>query len=140
MSLSVLVVINTFRGDGEHSFSLWQARRIIDLAHSALVPTFSQTETGRRCVGNNVTSNGLLGVGCEHGSTIDLRHDLVGDDDGDAELVSNALERAQKLRQVHLTSRQLASAAEVRAIESSRTIDDHQSEAVLGHQGCSLEE
>lgn len=45
-------------------------------------------------MGNNVATNGLLCVSCEHGATIDLGDDLVGDHNGHPELISDPLERS----------------------------------------------
>jgi hypothetical protein len=51
----------------------------------------------------NVATDGLFGVCSKHGGSIDLGHDLVGDDNGNSKFVGNTLEHAEKLRQVHLT-------------------------------------
>jgi len=90
-------------------------------------------------VRNDVTTDRLLCFTCEHGATIYLSHDLVRDDDCDAELVCNSLERAQELAEMHLTGRQLTSATIVRSVQASRRVNDHEREPVLTHEGRGLQ-
>jgi len=84
---------------------------------------------------DDVTANRLLGVWVVHArrAAVDLRDDLVRDDDGDAELVGEALQRAHELGQVGLARRQLAAANEVGAVERRGRVDDEQREARLRH-------
>ena len=68
-------------------------------------------------MGNNVAADRLLRISGEHSATVDLRHNLIRDDDCDSKLVSNSLQDPQELGQVHLSCGQLASAAKIRPIQ-----------------------
>ena len=89
---------------------------------------------------DNVASNRLLCICCEHGATVDLGHDLVRNDDGYTKLICDSLQRPQELRQVHLSGGELTSAAIVRAVQGCGAVNDHESEAVLGHQSSCLQQ
>ena len=84
---------------------------------------------------NDVAPDRLLRVRIEHGArpAVDLRDDLVGDDDGDAELVGETLEGAHELREVGLARGELAAAGEVGAVEGGGRVDDEEGEARLAH-------
>lgn len=91
---------------------------------------------------NNVSADGFLGVRVEHcrGAAIDLRHDLIGDDNGNAEFVGQSLECTHEFGQVTLSARELSAAREIRAVECRGTVDDQQREPRLGHHLCCLVE
>ena len=84
---------------------------------------------------NDVTANRLLRVRVEHGagSAIDLRDDLVRNDDRDAEFVREPLERAHEFREVGLAGGEFAAAGEVGAVERGGRVDDQEGEAGLAH-------
>ena len=84
---------------------------------------------------DNVPSDRLLRIRIEHGArpAIDLRNDLIGNDDRDAELVREALQRAHEFREVRLAGRELAPAGEVSAVEGGGRVDDKKREAGLAH-------
>ena len=86
-------------------------------------------------MGDDVAADRLLRVRIvgHHRPAVDLRHDLVGDDDGDAKLVRQPLERAHELGEVVLARGELAAAGEVGAVEGGGGVDDEQGEAGLGH-------
>ena len=46
---------------------------------------------------NDMSSDGLFSISCEHCATINLGNDLVSDDDGDAEFVGYTLQGAKEL-------------------------------------------
>ena len=52
---------------------------------------------------DDVPADGLLVVGSEHRPAVDLRYNLVSDDDGHTEFVGEALKVPQEFRQTHLT-------------------------------------
>ena len=67
-----------------------------------------------------MSTDRLLGVcSSKHCTAIDLSHHLVGDDHGDTELVSHALQVAQEASKTHLSIGKLASACVVCAVEVS---------------------
>ncbi|PWN97186.1 hypothetical protein FA09DRAFT_64151 [Tilletiopsis washingtonensis] len=94
------------------------------------------------CAGvrDNVAANRLLVVRARIAGAIDLRHDLVGDDDGDSKLVGQAHQAAQELGQMALPRAQLAAARKVGAVERRERVDDEQREARLGHHGGGLQQ
>ena len=73
----------------------------------------------------DMTTDGFFGVCSEHGSSINLSHDLVGDDNCNSKFVCDTLEHAKELRQVHLTGRELTSARVICTIEGSGRVDYH---------------
>ena len=82
--------------DREQTVTLWQTRTIIDFTNPRLPPPLLQTQPRRARVRDDVASDRFLRVRIEHGArtAVDLRDDLIGDDDGDAELIREALQRA----------------------------------------------
>jgi hypothetical protein len=52
---------------------------------------------------NNVATDGLFRVCSEHGGSVNLGHDLVGDDYSNSKFIGDTLEHAKELCQVHLT-------------------------------------
>ena len=89
---------------------------------------------------DDIATNGLLCIRTEHGSSIDLRNNLIGNDDRDSKFICKPLQIPQKLRQMHLSSTKLSSPAEISAVERGERIDDQQREARFGHHCCSLNE
>src|SRR5262245_13857836 len=75
--------------DGEHAVTLGKAGTVVDLGNPSLATALFQTQTSRAGMGDDVATYRLLRIRVEHGtrSSVDLRDDLIGDDDGDAELV-----------------------------------------------------
>ena len=69
---------------------------------------------------HDMPANGLLVVPAKHAGSVYLRHHLVGDDYSDAKLISNSLQCAQKLGQVHLSDRQLAPSRVVSSVQIRR--------------------
>ena len=84
---------------------------------------------------DDIPANRLLRIGIEHGAgtAIDLRNDLVRNDDRDAEFVREPLERAHELGEVRLAGGELAAAGEVGAVERGGRVDDQEGEARLAH-------
>ena len=76
---------------------------------------------------HDVASDGLLGVGREHGRSVYLGHHLVSDDDRDAELVGQPEQHAQEAGQVHLARRELAAPAVVGPVQRGGAVADQQS-------------
>jgi len=89
---------------------------------------------------DDIPTNRLLRVGIEHGArpTIDLRNHLIGNDDRDAKLIRQTLQRAHELGQMRLARRELPATDEVGAIERRRGVDDQQGKARLAHHGRGL--
>jgi hypothetical protein len=87
----------------------------------------------------DVTTNGLFGVCSEHSGSINLSHDLVGDDNFNSKLVCDTLKHAKELCKVHLTGIELTSARVICTIEGSGRVDYHKGESVLCHQGSCLD-
>ena len=79
--------------DREQTVTLRQTRTVVDFTNPRLPSPLLQTQPRCACVGNDVASDGLLRVWIEHGArtAVDLRDDLIGDDDSDTELVREAL-------------------------------------------------
>ena len=91
---------------------------------------------------DDVPANRFLRIRIEHRArpAIHLRHDLVRDHDGDAELVRQPLQRAHEFREMRLPVRQLAAAGEIGAVERGGAVDDEQGEARLAHHLAGLVE
>ena len=84
---------------------------------------------------NNIAANRLLRIRIKHGAgpAINLRNDLIGDDDRDAELVRETLEGAHEFGEVGLAGGELAAAGEVGAVKRGGRVDDEEAEARLAH-------
>ena len=84
---------------------------------------------------NDVAPDRLLRIGIEHGAgpAVDLRDDLIRNNDRDAELVRETLEGAHKFGEVGLAGGELAAAGEVGAVEGGGGVDDEEGEARLAH-------
>jgi hypothetical protein len=89
-------------------------------------------------MGNNVTSNGFLGISCKHGATINLGYHLISDNNCNSEFISNTLKHSQELGQMHLTSRKFTSTREISSVQSSGRVNYHECKPILSHQGCGL--
>ena len=126
--------------DRKQAIALRQARTIVNLTDARLAPALLQTQARGRGMGDDIASDGFLGIGIEHGAgpAIDLGDDLVGDDDGDAELVREALQRAHEPGQVRLAVRELAAAGEIGAVEGGGAVDDEEGKAGLAHHLAGL--
>jgi hypothetical protein len=70
-------------------------------------------------VGNDISTDRLLRIRVEHRtwSAVNLRNNLIRDDDGNPELISQALQSTHELGKVRLTGRQLTTAVEVRSVQ-----------------------
>lgn len=100
-----------------------------------------------RRVSRDLVAHGLLRVRERRRSAVHLRHHLVRDDDRDVELkfrmngsnrignhlISEALQDAQEVREVHLTRGELLGPQEVRSVEGHRAVDDDERIARFGH-------
>ena len=84
---------------------------------------------------DDVAANRLLRIRIEHGagSAVDLRDDLVRNDDGDAEFVREPLEGAHEFGEVRLAGGEFAAAGEVGAVEGGGGVDDQEGKAGLAH-------
>ena len=84
---------------------------------------------------DNIPTNRFLGIRIKHGArpAIDLRYDLICDDDSDAEFVSEALQGAHEFREVCLAGGEFAAAGEVGAVEGGGGVDDEEGEAGFAH-------
>ena len=126
----------------KQTITLWQTRTIINLTNPRLPPPLFQTQPRRTRVRNNITPNGFLRVRIEHRRrpAIDLRDNLIGNDDRDPKFVRQALERAHEFRKVRLTGRELAAAGEIGAVQRSGAVDNEKRKARLAHHLGSLVE
>lgn len=113
--------------DGECCFSLGQVGRIVDTTNTVLAPALLEIQSSGGCVSQNVTTNWLLVVRAEHGRSIHVGHDLIGDHHGNAELVGQSLQHSQETSQVHLSSGQLRTTIVISTIKSSGTVYNQQS-------------
>lgn len=95
----------------------------------------AEREAGGRRVGKNVAADGLLRVSDEHGGATGVRDDLVGDVDGDAELLSELDELVHHLAELLLALGQLAAPGEVGVEERGDRVDDDERVRLLGHLG-----
>jgi len=86
-----------------------------------------------------MATDGFFRVCSEHGGSVNLGHDLVGDDYSNSKFVGDTLEHAKELCQVHLTGIELTSARVICTIEGSGRVDYHKGESVLCHQGSCLD-
>ena len=83
---------------------------------------------------HDVTADGLERVGSrEHGVSIRVGHHLVSNHNGDAKLVSQPGEVAEKLAQVHLPRAELAATLVLCAEQVGDGVDDDDAEASLRH-------
>ncbi len=84
---------------------------------------------------DDIPADRLLRIRIEHRArpAIDLSHDLIRDDDRDAELVGQPLQRAHELSEVGLARGELAAAGEVGAVEGGGAVDDEEGEAGFAH-------
>lgn len=63
--------------NGKHSFALGQAWRVVDFADALLTAALAQVEACRGRVRHDVATNGLLGIGGEHGRAVHLCHNCA---------------------------------------------------------------
>ena len=119
----------------KETITLRQTRTIINLTDPRLAPALLETQSRRARVRDDIATDRFLRVGIEHGArpAVDLGDDLIRDDDRDAELVREPLQRAHEFRQVRLARGEFAAADEIRAVEAGRGVDDEQREARLAH-------
>jgi hypothetical protein len=70
-------------------------------------------------VGNDISTDRLLRIRVEHRtwSTVNLRNNLIRDDDRNPKLISQALQGTHELGKVRLTGRQLTATVEVRPVQ-----------------------
>ena len=89
---------------------------------------------------DDVAPNRFLRVRVKHRAraAVDLGHDLIRDDDRNAELVRQALERAHEFGEVGLAGGEFASAGEIGAVEGGGRVDDEEGEAGFAHHGRRL--
>lgn len=88
---------HTLLADAERGFALGEAGRVHHLADTCGSASLLQPQTRGARVRHDVASDGFQGVLGED-AAVGVRHDLVGDDDGDAVLVRQFLESAEELR------------------------------------------
>jgi len=146
----VLVLFEIFRTwvadpvfiNGEQTITLRQAGTVVDLADTRLSTTFLKTQPSCTSMGNDVASDGLLGIRVEHRtwSTIDLSNDLVGNDHCDSELICQPLKGSHEFRQMRLSGRQLPSSNKIRSVQRCRTINNKKREPRLTHHRRGLVE
>lgn len=97
-------VTNAVLIDGKQAIAFRKTRAVIDLADTGFSSPLLQTETCCTSMGNDITSDGFLGIWVEHGtwSSVDLGNDLIGDHNRNAEFVCEALQCTHELGQMCL--------------------------------------
>ena len=128
--------------DSKKTITLGQTGAVINLANARLSPPLLQAQPRRARMRNDIAPNRLLRVRIKHGAwpAVDLRHHLVGNDDGDAEFVGQPLQGTHEFGQVDLARGELAAAGEIGAVERGGAVDDEQGEARLAHHLAGLVE
>lgn len=137
---SVLGLANTVVVDGERGLSLGKTGTVIDLADTGLVLALAEGETSGGGVGDDVTTDGLLGVRHKHRSSIDLGHHLVGDHDSHSKLVGQTLQFPEEAAKMHLAISEFTTTTVVRSVQGGGTIDDDEGVVLLTHHGRGSDE
>lgn len=137
---SVLGFANTVVVDGERGLSLRETGTVIDLADTGLVLALAERETSGGGVGDDVATDGLLGIRHKHRSSIDLGHHLIGDHHRHAKLVGQTLQFPEEATEMHLAISELTSTTVVGSIKGSGTIHDDEGVVLLAHHGRSSDE
>lgn len=117
---SIFDVVDAVVCDGELGLALGDHRRVDNFQDAVLASSFAQVKPGGGRVRDDVAADCFRGDTAEEGCSVDLRHHLICDDDGDSELVSETLKLPQELGQVHLPSGELTAARVVCAVQRCR--------------------
>lgn len=122
----------------ESRLGLSQIGRVVHLAYSGLATALPQEQASRRRVSHYVSPNRFLSVLCVHRTRIHRCHHLVRNYHRHPELVGQLLQTPHELAQVRLPVEQFAATREIRAIQGSGTVHNHQREPRLGQHSAGL--
>ena len=82
----------------EDTLTLRDRWRIEDLAHSLLSLSFPQVKSRSRSMSHDITSDRFLGITVSHSCTSTrISHDLISNEDGNIELLTDLLQSAEHL-------------------------------------------
>lgn len=92
-------------------------------------------------MGDDVTTDGLLRVGIEHGAgSVYLGDNLVGDDHGHSKLIGKAEEGTEESGKMHLAGRQFTTTTIIGTVEGSGAVNNEQSVSGFSHHCAGLDQ